>query len=339
MYQSSQHIFTLSYLLAISTISRAADDIGTCVDVECPVVPNSSAANCIVANQTFTSIGIVDYSVPITEGGLDLSWTLGIDDQILESDQYQREVERVLYLGTSPDVDLTSKDLDYFGCGFYITLPDNDNVVFEPNRTDSLSPACGDVLGNQCTLNLGTDLVSNAIEIARNSVDSVANQVTTCSSIASAVQSNFPSSCTITSPQVHGFPLTGAGAAKPISASENSTSNCHPTIPRSNQLTRVASYKISASVYYNETAPAILGETPVMSFFWKQDGSNSSLIQSPSVNFQCLFASPMTTVGNNTMTNNGTDDDINGAAERYGAGFGVLSTVALAAFLLTSGIV
>lgn len=47
----------------------------------------------------------------------------------------------------------------------------------------------------------------------------------------------------------------------------------------------------------------------------------------------------MTTVGNNTMTNNGTDDDINGAAERYGAGFGVLSTVALAAFLLTSGIV
>ena len=81
-------------------------------------MPNSSAANCIVANQTFTSIGIVDYSVPITEGGLDLSWTLGIDDQILESDQYQREVERVLYLGTSPDVDLTSKDLDYFGCGF-----------------------------------------------------------------------------------------------------------------------------------------------------------------------------------------------------------------------------
>ena len=76
-----------------------------------------------------------------------------------------------------------------------------------------------------------------------------------------------------------------------------------------------------------------------MSFFWKQDGSNSSLIQSPSVNFQCLFASPMTTVGNNTMTNNGTDDDINGAAERYGAGYGMLSTVALTAFIFASGIV
>ncbi|KAK0110202.1 hypothetical protein ONS96_001825 [Cadophora gregata f. sp. sojae] len=213
-----------------------------------------------------------------------------------------------------------------------ITLADDNNVVFEPNRTDNLSPACGDILGAQCSLNLGTDLVSSAIELAKEP----ANQATTCSSIASAVQSNFPSSCTIASPQVHGFPLTGAGAAEPLSSSENSTSNCHPTILRSNQLTRVASYKISASVYYNETAPATLGETPVMSLFLMQDGTNLSTIESPSVNFQCLFASAMTTVGNNTMTNNGTDDDTSGAGKRLGATFGILSTVALAAVVFAS---
>ncbi|PVH73075.1 hypothetical protein DL98DRAFT_538639 [Cadophora sp. DSE1049] len=255
------------------------------------------------ASQTFTSIGIVDYTVPVTEGGLDLTWTLGIDDQIVESDQYQREVERVLYIGTSPDVDLLSKDPGYSGCGFYITLPDNNNVVFEPNRTDPLSPACGDVSEtNQCNPTSRAAAPSPLL----NSTD---------------------------------FPLTGADAAKPISASENSTSNCHPKIPRSNQLTRVTSYKISASVYYNETAPAILGETPIMSFFWKHDGTNSSLIQSPGVNFQCFFASAMTIVGNNTMVNNGTDDNANGAGERFGSGFGTLCTAAPAAFVFASGIV
>lgn len=54
----------------------------------------------------------------MTEGGLDISQTVGVEDNILEIDQYQREVERVFYIGTSPEVNLTSEDLDYAGCGF-----------------------------------------------------------------------------------------------------------------------------------------------------------------------------------------------------------------------------
>ncbi|KAG4433516.1 hypothetical protein IFR05_010999 [Cadophora sp. M221] len=318
MHQSNQILFASAFLLSLPSTSTAKD-IGTCVDVNCPVVPNSSAADCKVVNQTFTGIGIVDYTVPIADGGIDLSWT------------------RVFYIGTSLDEDLNSEELDYAGCRFYIKLPQNRNVAFDAGSADSPSPSCGSVPGNQSILNLGSEIISRAMQQAQNSTLGGSN---TCSSIASSLQSNFPGSCSaITSPQIHGFALTGSGVPDPISQTENSTSNCHPTIPRTNRLTRVASYKISASVYYNETAPAVLGETPVRSFFWKKDGTNGSISQSTSVNFHCLFASAMTAVGNNTQIGNDTGDDTGSAGDRFGSGFGILGTVSIAAFVIAFGLV
>jgi len=117
MYQKTQEIFILPVLFTLSSLCNA-NNISTCVDVECPTVPSRTTAFCRVANQTFSHIGITTHSVPVIEGGLDLSWTVAMEDHILPGGLNQRQFDRVIYLGTPSSVDLTSEDLDYAGCGF-----------------------------------------------------------------------------------------------------------------------------------------------------------------------------------------------------------------------------
>jgi len=116
MYQTIQQLLILPVLLTLSSLCNA-NNISTCVDVECPT-RSSGLAACTVANQTFSHIGITTYSVPVIEGGLDLSWTVAMEDHINPDGSKRRQLDRVFYLGTPSSVNLTSEDLDYAGCGF-----------------------------------------------------------------------------------------------------------------------------------------------------------------------------------------------------------------------------
>ena len=216
---------------------------------------------------------------------------------------------------------------------YSITRANNNNAFYEPKNMYHLSSICQSQLGSNCILDLGARAVTAA---AQHSTTSAKTRI--CSMIASSLQSSFPSSCSsLADPQIHGLTLTGSSAAKPISQSENSTSNCNPTLPKSNDLTRVASYKISASVYVNETAPALLGETPILSLFWKIGGENGSMVLDPSVRLDCLFVSDRTTASVKTGFAGESGKGV--ASTRFGSGFGVLTFVSIAAVGFVAGLV
>lgn len=121
MHQAKQLVFTLSTLLLSATLSSASG-ISSCLEAECPIQDGTISANCQVANQTLSVIGISSLSVPIPgqDEDLELAWTVGAQsyDGIDPKNGTARYIERVYYLGTPPSVDLKADDLAYGGCAF-----------------------------------------------------------------------------------------------------------------------------------------------------------------------------------------------------------------------------
>lgn len=185
-----------------------------------------------------------------------------------------------------------------------MTLPENKNLFYDTRKGPSLgytSSYCQAALGDQCISSLESKLSALAGAHTLNSPVS-----STCSKIASDLQSNLPSSCaTLDSALVHGVALTGPTAAEPLTSSQNSTTNCYPTLPKSNLLTRQFSYNISASMYANETGPAAEGETPILSLFWSNEGDRNASIENPSVQLSCLRPIDMTTAAADNANDGG----------------------------------
>ncbi|KLJ11797.1 hypothetical protein EMPG_13049 [Blastomyces silverae] len=181
-----------------------------------------------------------------------------------------------------------------------MTLEGNNNIFQSRIPPGSSTAYCRQHLDDNCMSALNAKFSQLAGEHHPNGPET-----DICSSIASGLQADLPSSCTgLTSNArpllVRGVPLTGSQAPSPPSEAQNSSSNCHPTLPKSNDLTRVFAYNISASVYVNETAPAIEGETPVWSVFWSKDRSDRNdgvTIENPSVQMVCLRPVEKTVVG------------------------------------------
>jgi hypothetical protein len=259
--------------------------------------------------------------MPLIDGNPSLSWTVGVAEfkQINISDSSQRFIERSFYLGTSPSLNLTSDDLAYGACAFYITLPNGWNPYMGPSSQAQTSQS-------QCQDNLGTDCVPSLI----NRVSKLSNTSSQapnasvpayCADIASQLQSNIPSQCTSLLSQnvtIHTAPLTGPSASLPFTASENSTSNCYPTLPKSNSLTRAFSYNITANAYLSSIANPLIGETPLISLFYDKEGRNE-------VVFDCLRIVDLNDISLSTM-NNGSGD---GGNEKGAAARGIVGNLSL----------
>ncbi|KKZ60235.1 hypothetical protein EMCG_05045 [[Emmonsia] crescens] len=289
--QPVSHLLLFPCLLLFSLSFSSANELLSCVEVNCPIAEGSAITDCRVVNQTLGDVGLASIPVPSEifgnqDGDVNLTWTVGIDhyNGIDPDDRNQRYIERLYYLGTPPSVNLTADDLG-------MTLEDNNNIFYDFSLpADSSTSYCGNYLDDTCMSALNSKFSELAGEHHPGGPET-----DICSSIASDLQANLPSSCPgLTSARstiVRGVSLTGSHAPSPPTEAQNSTSNCHPTLPKSNDLTRVFAYNISASAYVNETGPAVLGETPVWSVFWSKgqsEGNDDARIENPSVRMVCL---------------------------------------------------
>lgn len=196
----------------------------------------------------------------------------------------------------------------------------NKNIFQSRNNNDQYSSTsfCQRNLGDDCMSALDSKLSDLAGEHRLN-----ATEADICSSIASSLQDDLPSSCSaLTSSSrsstgilVRGVPLTGSQAPSPLSGAQNSSSNCHPTLPKSNDLTRAFAYNITASVHADETMSAIQGETPVWSLFWSKSGDDDdTMIEDLAVQMVCLKTIDKTTASEETK------NDSAAASFLYGSG-------------------
>jgi len=192
----------------------------------------------------------------------DLTWTIG--DSGLQStiESNERTVTRSFYIGTPEKLDLTSSDLSFKGCAIFVISPETGAYqVYDQGAPQYVNTAsCVGSMGETCVSNL----TARAGQLARSSSGSDAG--TFCRDIADGLRENAPSSCYILSqkPRIEAVALTGSTAPKPIASGENSTSNCWPTLPKTNELTKVFEYDHVAGL--NETVPW-LGYTPLLTVY------------------------------------------------------------------------
>ncbi|KAK3997952.1 hypothetical protein QBC44DRAFT_392361, partial [Cladorrhinum sp. PSN332] len=234
---SRQIALLLSAVLA-TTPQYTAAQILSCADLECPVEPGTTNADCVVAGEDLGAIGVAD--VPTNISSLTgLSWTKDTQSSPLGASSTR-----------------TFTQLLYFAAGFN---PDNTGIcaLFFNSVSENVrfNEALGDRTASEGTCQQAlTDTCVNALIRRANSVNlqGVVSTEAACQSLQSEFENNLDPECAgaATGSQWAGITvqaLTGATAPEPISSSQNSSSNCWPTLPKSNDLTLVETVNTTVS--------------------------------------------------------------------------------------------
>jgi len=203
MHSKTQLLLLAVTFLSASTSAQFYDNytIGSCVDVDCPGEDDGTiTVKCQVANRTLRSIGLRTFDSAITQDSQQLTWTvgmhnydginassLGVDPKDYDGFTSLRVVEKNYYLGTPPDLNLTSTQLPYEGCA----------IMFRGNKLDGPQqggPSCGELMGDSCLPSLVTqakDLLSS--NMARNGSETTEQA---CQRLQRSLnETTFPSGC------------------------------------------------------------------------------------------------------------------------------------------------
>ncbi|CAM1502185.1 Fc.00g041690.m01.CDS01 [Cosmosporella sp. VM-42] len=342
----SQRAIKAAYLFGLLSGSSIAqslpDTIVGCDTVDCPINDNSTSANCTLVDKTYSAVGLARIPVDSDSPFSGFSWLEGI---AVEDDGNNRTFERNFYLGTPPDANVS----DVAACALFFTST-SDRVKFDGQDTEETEGTCEDALSKDCVEALN----KRAKEV---DVDGLSPKAS-CSKVQKALSDNLDSACSSfaggskwTNVTAQGsYPcfgifgngrwcadsdskaLFGSGAPGAISSRENSTSNCWPITPKSDDLTLIGSLSSKGDLKAETLEAAFYGIVPILTVFFP---GNSSVITEADSQMTCMKA-----VGKNDateQTKSDSDDDENRApALRFPSTtlVGITSFFALAAVLL-----
>jgi hypothetical protein len=285
-----------------------------CAAVNCPNrYENTLSPTCQVQTTDMSLIGLL--STTSTLLNTNLTWTIG--DSGLQSTitGNQRTVTRSFYLGTPESVDLRSA-VEVKGCAIFVI--DRERGAYQvydqgaPQYVNSAS--CAASMGQTCV----DDLTSQVEELARS--ESNRNTDSFCKNIANALRHSPPSSCYILTqqPRIQSIPLTGPSAPEPITETQNSTSNCWPTLPKTNGLTKVFEYDHIANL---TEWVAWLGYTPLITVFASGNGMGDV-----EVGVKCMKVVDSDGFSEGMVGEGGEVGGLEGGAvQRNGGGWGVFA--------------
>ncbi|KAG9857901.1 hypothetical protein KCU98_g719, partial [Aureobasidium melanogenum] len=281
-----------------------AEILQGCAAVHCPNrYEDMLSSACQVVSTDMRLIGLMTTQSELVN---DLTWTVG--DSGLQSTIVgnERTVTRSFYLGTPDSINLTASNLSFKGCAIFVVSPETGAYQVygqgAPQYTSTAS--CVGSMGEHCV----EDLYAKVIELARS--NAITDVSAFCKNIAVGLQDSPPSSCYILSqqPRIEAVALTGPSAQQAITSSENSTSNCWPTLPKTNDLTKIFEYDHVAQL--NETVPW-LGYTPLISVF-APVGNDTE--RDAEVNLACMKIVDADDFSLGTASNGSRSDDKEGAA-------------------------
>ncbi|KAH7312610.1 hypothetical protein B0I35DRAFT_481053 [Stachybotrys elegans] len=248
-----------------------------CDVVDCPLSDDSVLANCQVVNETFVNVGIA--RIPFrSESPLDgLSWTEGVE---FEDGDEGPIYDTRFYLGAPPTLSLGGLG----ACALFFRRT-SDNVFFRtgnPNITEETQGVCEDALSQSCISALNRRALD--FEYDFTSVDDA------CSSLGRHFLQNFDDECEEFAvngnwSEISVTAIAGQRDLEPISAEQNSTSNCWPVVPKSHELIFVESFREEGDSFVDTIHDKLFGIHPILTVFFPR---NSTIITSPESHMTCL---------------------------------------------------
>ncbi|KAE8146910.1 hypothetical protein BDV25DRAFT_161527 [Aspergillus avenaceus] len=279
---------TLSLLLPIGLTADTSlsNDIVGCREASCP--SSNGNYHCTVGQNNFTDVGLARIpDVPSPLNGL--SWVKGVsveDKGRIDKSEQNRQIKSTYYLGTPSNLNTTSLN----GCAvfFHDALSKQfqqpksltSNGTDRANTTDIPASygTCPDVIDQRCI----DALQKRAQDVARNG--------TSCTALFQDLRRSSLDECSaLTRTGLGNFTVTPLNESAPLTQSRNSSSDCWPVLPKSDNLTQITDH----TVMTNGTATALTSQlykiTPILTVFFPANGSNS-LVDSPSSQLTCLKA-------------------------------------------------
>ncbi|KAF7563675.1 hypothetical protein G7046_g428 [Stylonectria norvegica] len=297
-----------------------------CDAVDCPISDGSSSSNCTLVDRTFTAVGLARIPFDAKSPFFGLSWLEGV---AVESDGSGRKFEKDFYLGASSDIDLSEVP----ACAIFFAST-SDKVKFDGDNAEETEGICEDAMSKECVAALNKQ--AEGVNVKGLSVEE------SCSKVKDAILGSIDSACTSFASgskwaNVTARALSGSESPDAILSGDNSTSNCWPIIPKSDNLTLIESIEIKGDTKAETITKTFYGIVPILTVFFP---GNSSIITKPDSQMTC-----MKTVGENVAdseTKNDKDDnkgdyDESSAVElRFSSAtlLGIVSLTALAAMLL-----
>ena len=329
---------TTVFLASLFPMTVTGETLLGCAAIHCPnLSPDHEEISCQVQDQDHTWVGIETVPNPIDASAGNFTWTLGVQPEpyLYGGHVNIPGVTQSFYLGTPPGTNLA--DASYTGCALIFDRPDSHGFVLpygsgDPTQvtSDSCGWGFGMDTGDQCL----EDLQSAALGIAA-AATYAQNSTTICTNIADSISSMAPASCSrlqqndIYPYTVYPVVLTGANAPKPISPSANTSSNCWPTLPKTNEITPLYSFNYSTNSSFSWFA-----YSPVMSLFFDTENSASSPDRLRQSSFHCLKATDSNDFANTIKTNGSSMEGAAGRGSRIGWAASLLTTVTLIAMCL-----
>lgn len=246
-------------LLPTCTPAKSFDPL-SCANVDCPVLDNTAISNCSVAGASYPVIGFTSIQ---SLSGSNVDWTVAVNQSKTGNDSL---IHRAFYLGVESSDILESQGQS--ACSFFFTTSDDGPLFYDPMTSVS----------TDCTSRDGTGFSDQCISDLKSQANKLATSNTAiCNAIAQTLQDSPPSSCPLSSgTRVVAVPLTGSSAPEPISTAANQTSNCWPTLPKTNQLVPVWTARIYTSSGNDTTVRSAAGTTPIMTIFFAEGNNEKS---------------------------------------------------------------
>ncbi|KAI6865253.1 hypothetical protein KC338_g5182 [Hortaea werneckii] len=288
---SLRHLATVVFpvLSVVTTSVRAQTPLNhtaSCADVGCPLDDNNeSLSNCQVNEDVLIGVGIDAYSSDLLNTSP--TWTVGVSRfNTSADDNISGTVQRTYYLGAPTDFALNTSERS--GCAMVIVANDGDGnqTLFSGLHANQnrgwIGSSCGQP-GENGTIGLPDECTS---ALRERSINAISNS-DSCSNIADALNSEVIDACNpngtanvqdertsfLGRPStVYAVSLTGDDAPQPISDAQNSTSNCWPTLPKSNQLYKTFAYNIATNGDYDTFMGALQGISPLLNV-WRSGNS------------------------------------------------------------------
>ncbi|KAL4803346.1 hypothetical protein BDV18DRAFT_162911 [Aspergillus unguis] len=319
MIHSTTAVFLLAPILSALAQDLSTDIVG-CTEVDCP---NNGDDICNLADESFAGIGLARIAdVPDSLDGISLVKGVHVEgsgDTDGDTDngaEKSRPFRSVYYLGTPSGLDVN----DLSGCAVVFNDPPtghfdqpriNDTVDVDPRAAYG---TCPDVIKQSCIDKL-TEQASN-----------VRLNGSSCSALESNLKNNTPDECSDLTGRGDGlgsFDVVSLGNLSTISGSANSSSECWPVLPKSDNLAQLSVDTTMGNYTDQGNIAEMYKITPILTVFTGGDGG---LVNDTSAYLTCL---KVVTTKN---TDNTTDTPVDAAPLARGSMMGV-SMAALATLM------
>ncbi|KAM5351172.1 hypothetical protein ACJ41O_003895 [Fusarium nematophilum] len=300
--RKTQALCLLGLLSSASVAQEWPEDtIIGCESLDCPE-DGTPSPNCTIVDTEYPAVGLaripLESDQPLSD--YDISWLYAVSAE--SNGSGNRTFGKDFYLGTDPTLGL-GQSSEIPACALFFKNT-TQGVSFRGESVLESQGTCEEAMSEPCVRALN----KRAMDL---NITGLSTTAEICDKLQREFEDKLDSACMnfTTGKTWHNLtvvPLSGPESSDPITQEQNSTSNCWPVIPHSNDLTPVYSYNTTGDFSGDDILDNLFGIVPILTVFFP---NNTKMVTEAESQMTCMKTISFTPGSNETK------DDGSGESE------------------------